>query len=277
MTTLQEAAQRARFEAELRKQSWFTASDLNRRDFPSSERFGEYCDFSIERMWRLWRAALASEPQAEPVAWVEVIDTDEGPYNFNGLKLLAMGKHNLYTHPAPAEQPGAVGLSQILHDPENQPSQYGTVPLSWSIAKDLNDSESDAVRMEMARLLDGVALALRGEPGELKRWSWHDLPDRAAAAITAIDVMTRAAALATQPAAPGWIPVSEVLPAEEEPVLIAAWAWGNADGQRIYGVATRRGETWFNPQDSEALGEWWPATHWMPIPPPPAATQGAKT
>lgn len=85
------------------------------------------------------------------------------------------------------------------------------------------------------------------------------------------------AALATQPVAPGWIPVTESLPAEDEPVLIAAWAWGYADGTRIYGVATRRGETWFNPQDAEALGEWWPATHWMPIPPPPAATQGAKT
>ncbi len=41
--------------------------------------------------------------QAEPVAWVEVLDRDEGPYEFHGQKLLPRGKHSLYLHPPAAE------------------------------------------------------------------------------------------------------------------------------------------------------------------------------
>ena len=41
--------------------------------------------------------------QAEPVAWVEVLDRDEGPYEFHGQKLLPRGKHSLYLHP-PADE-----------------------------------------------------------------------------------------------------------------------------------------------------------------------------
>lgn len=48
----------------------------------------------------------------------------------------------------------------------------------------------------MGDLLTGVANALRGPPPPLTLWSWHDLPDRAAAAIAAIDVMQRAALMA---------------------------------------------------------------------------------
>lgn len=178
------------------------------------------------------REAIASEPQAEPV-----------------------------------EQPGAVGLSQILHDPENQPSQYGTVPLSWSVAKDLNDSESDAVRMEMARLLDGVALALRGDPGKLKRWSWHDLPDRAAAAIAAIDVMTRAAALATQPAAPGCEDKkdAERWRAMRELLVTIDWSF-QGDGQPVAIFMCEATEVCAGPEGADLIADA-----------AVAATQGAKT
>ena len=41
-----------------------------------------------------------ANPQ-EPVAWVEVVDRHEGPYNFHGKELLDSGKHNLYTTPKP--------------------------------------------------------------------------------------------------------------------------------------------------------------------------------
>ncbi|MCU7372803.1 DUF551 domain-containing protein [Paucibacter sp. O1-1] len=151
------------------------------------------------------------------------------------------------------------GLSSI-HEPQAEPvEQPGAVGLSEREAFDA------FVRLERPSLLSG-ARTYNDENQVLLH-----LMDAAWSAWQA------RAALATQPVAPGWIPVTESLPAEDEPVLIAAWAWGYADGTRIYGVATRRGETWFNPQDAEALGEWWPATHWMPIPPPPAATQGAKT
>jgi len=30
-----------------------------------------------------------------PVAWVDVVDTHEGPYNFNGIKLLPKGHHDI--------------------------------------------------------------------------------------------------------------------------------------------------------------------------------------
>ena len=64
---------------------------------------------------------------------------------------------------------------------------------------DCHDCEQ--LRDKMADLLTRTANALRGDPPPLTRWSWHDLPDRAAAAIAAIDVMQRAAA-APPPAAP---------------------------------------------------------------------------
>lgn len=90
--------------------------------------------------------------------------------------------------------------------------QYDLSPTVQSEAADLIASqaariaelEADAaecyvLREKMAGLLTGVANALRGAPPPLTLWSWHDLPERAAAAISAIDVMQRAAsALATK-------------------------------------------------------------------------------
>ena len=59
--------------------------------------------------------------------------------------------------------------------------------------------ENEALRERMADLLSRTAVALRGPEPPLTRWSWHDLPERAAAAIAAIDVMQRAAAMAADP------------------------------------------------------------------------------
>lgn len=59
--------------------------------------------------------------------------------------------------------------------------------------------EGDALRELMADLLSRTAVALRGPEPPLTRWSWHDLPKRAAAAIAAIDVMQRAAVMAADP------------------------------------------------------------------------------
>lgn len=67
-----------------------------------------------------------------------------------------------------------------------------------------------------------------------------------------------------------WIPVSVRLPAIGEPVWIAAWAWDNPGGTRIYGVAVYDGKAWGNPQDPEQSATWWPPTHWMPLPAAPA-------
>jgi hypothetical protein len=55
-------------------------------------------------------------------------------------------------------------------------------------------AENEALRERMADILRRTAVALRGPEPPLTRWGWHDLPERAAAAIAAIDVMQRAAA-----------------------------------------------------------------------------------
>lgn len=55
--------------------------------------------------------------------------------------------------------------------------------------------EADALRERLADLLRRTAIALRGPEPPLTQWSWHDLPDRAAAALAAVDVMQRAAAI----------------------------------------------------------------------------------
>lgn len=38
-----------------------------------------------------------------PVAWVEVEDRTEGPYEFHGIEYLPRGKHNLYARPQKRE------------------------------------------------------------------------------------------------------------------------------------------------------------------------------
>jgi len=57
-------------------------------------------------------------------------------------------------------------------------------------------AELDELREKMAGILSRTAVALRGPEPPLTRWSWHDLPERSAAAIAAIDVMQRAAVIA---------------------------------------------------------------------------------
>ena len=59
--------------------------------------------------------------------------------------------------------------------------------------------EGDDLRERMAGLLSRTAVALRGPEPPLTRWSWHDVPERAAAAVAAIDVMQRAAFMAADP------------------------------------------------------------------------------
>lgn len=47
-------------------------------------------------------------------------------------------------------------------------------------------AELDALRDRLSGILNRTAVALRGPEPPLTRWSWHDLPERAAAAIAAI-------------------------------------------------------------------------------------------
>ena len=50
-------------------------------------------------------AYLRAQADAQPVAWVDVTDSYEGPYIFRGKELLPAGRHDLYTRPAPAVPP----------------------------------------------------------------------------------------------------------------------------------------------------------------------------
>lgn len=59
--------------------------------------------------------------------------------------------------------------------------------------------QGDELRERLGGLLSRTAVALRGPEPPLTRWSWHDLPERAAAAMAAIDVMQRAALMAADP------------------------------------------------------------------------------
>lgn len=45
---------------------------------------------------------LRALADAQPVAWVDVADSYDGPYVFRGKELLPVGRHDLYTRPAPA-------------------------------------------------------------------------------------------------------------------------------------------------------------------------------
>lgn len=54
-------------------------------------------------------------------------------------------------------------------------------------------ADDDALRERMSEILKRIAIALRGPEPPLTAWSWHDLPERAAAAITSIDLFQRVA------------------------------------------------------------------------------------
>lgn len=53
--------------------------------------------------------------------------------------------------------------------------------------------DDDALRERMSDILKRTAIALRGPEPPLTAWSWHDLPERAAAAIASIDLFQRVA------------------------------------------------------------------------------------
>ncbi|MFW5224300.1 hypothetical protein ACOAM9_09960 [Pseudomonas aeruginosa] len=80
-------------------------------------------------------AKLAELEKQEPVAWVEVIDRDYGPYNFHGKRLLPKGKHQLYAAP----------VAQAQH---SAPEGYALIPVRET------EAMHDAV---MALLYKGVA------------------------------------------------------------------------------------------------------------------------
>ncbi len=61
----------------------------------------------------------------------------------------------------------------------------GTIKEDLIVDQAQEDADTRASMDRMADLLTRTANALRGDPGPLRRWSWHDLPERAAEATKA--------------------------------------------------------------------------------------------
>ncbi len=85
------------------------------------------------------------------------------------------------------------------------------------MAQDDDCTECDALRSRMTELLTRTANALRGDPPPLTLWGWEDLPERAAAAIAAIDVMQRVAQNLAQ--------MGEPVAQEAQPVAVIGDTW----------------------------------------------------
>lgn len=107
---------------------------------------------------------------------------------------------------APPQQEQASGLTdaEYIADLEYEVNRLGH--LATDQQEQAAPTEEEALRMQMADLLTRTANALRGDPGPLRRWSWHDLPERAAAAISMIDILQRSAKNLAEQAAPVVVP-----------------------------------------------------------------------
>ncbi|MBX5769579.1 hypothetical protein ISD85_03185 [Pseudomonas aeruginosa] len=92
-------------------------------------------------------ARVAELEKQEPVAWVEVIDRDYGPYNFHGKRLLPKGKHQLYAHP----------VTQAQH----------SVPEGWMLVEcgiwtqeQVDEMQKTVARFRNSEFVDDRALAM---------------------------------------------------------------------------------------------------------------------
>ena len=67
---------------------------LERNLSTAEQTMREYQELAAKRL-----EEIAKYRDAPVVAWVEVVDSYEGPYHFNGEKLLNVGKHKLIVKP----------------------------------------------------------------------------------------------------------------------------------------------------------------------------------
>ena len=67
---------------------------LNHNLTSAEQTMREYQELAAKRL-----EEIAKYRDAPVVAWVEVVDSYEGPYHFNGEKLLNVGKHKLIVKP----------------------------------------------------------------------------------------------------------------------------------------------------------------------------------
>ncbi|MBF0675547.1 hypothetical protein [Pseudomonas sp.] len=143
----------------------------------------------------LARPVADEQTEQQPVAWVEVKDRHEGPYEFHGIELLDSGKHYLYAAPIAQTEQKPVAfvnfheMEACLHKPSSvewipvytapiaqtapsQPEQSGLVEavvsradeLSFAITHALSDKQYAKISKQFAQLQDALAaLSAKGE------------------------------------------------------------------------------------------------------------------
>lgn len=112
-------------------------------------------------------ARIAELEKQEPVAWVEVIDRDYGPYNFHGKRLLPKGKHQLYAAP----------VAQAQH---SVPEGWMLVPVE-QLLNMMSDKDHDTRIMAERQLLAVLAAA----PGTEVPQAWLDVQAERRRQVTA--------------------------------------------------------------------------------------------
>lgn len=176
-------------------------------------------------------ARVAEMERQEPVAWVEVIDRDYGPYKFYGKRLLPKGKHQLYASP----------VAQAQH----------SVPEGVTIERDVAGTihikvgDFDFIQLQYQRpytdnastwkLAERIASLLAAAPGTEVPQAWLDVQAERRRQITA----------------EGWTPDHDDLYcAAELPRAAAAYilSGANDEAPAIWPFSAK----WWKPRDARA-------------------------
>lgn len=105
-----------------------------------------------------WLRACAD---AKPVAWVDVTDSYEGPYIFRGKELLPAGRHDLYTHPAPA---APAGYKLVPVEPTPEMLQAGANVME---PNGIGWYDADISRAEYRAMLAAAPAVPQAEPASI--------------------------------------------------------------------------------------------------------------
>ena len=84
------------------------------------------------------RQAIKQAEKQEPVAWVDVKDSCEGPYEFYGINRIKAGKHHLYTEPPQREWVELTDdeKQQILDKNTHPDGRFGSYTTTLGIIND---------------------------------------------------------------------------------------------------------------------------------------------
>lgn len=121
-------------------------------------------------------AKLAEMEGQEPVAWVEVVSTHEGPYNFEGMALLGKGTHLLYARPVPAEE----GIVTVTTNDagrcvmvSQQDEDHRILSVIWE-AKDVPTEPVNVRLLDALKRAKDSLVAFKFVPGGANCWEASD-------------------------------------------------------------------------------------------------------